>query len=145
MLYVIVGVLYRRFALGYRGFAQFPRTSLIPFSALPSFANLLDWLQDIRDHLRGGARDLWPRSSANARRPRASNWGRRNDGFAPLAREEREAMFHDGPDAPDARFSLEDDADHEGAQELVESRPSVPAKPPVPAKDGEPDTGPIRL
>jgi hypothetical protein len=140
--YIVAGVLYRRYALGYRGFDQFPRISLIPLSDLPhSFADVLDWFRDIRDHLRGGARDLWPRSGVNGG-PRSGGWTHRDDGFSPLAREEEEAMFRDGPDGPDARFSLEDEADLNGAQELVDSNPPVPAKD---ADDAGPAGGPIRL
>ena len=134
-----MGVLYRRFALGYRGFDQFPRISLFPLSAFPhSFADVQDWFRDIRDHLRGGARDIWPRSTVNTG-PQSGGWGRRRDGFSPLAREEEEAMFRDGPDGPDARFSLEDEADMESARELVDSHP------PVPPKEADHPDGPIRL
>ncbi|KAF8514281.1 mannose-6-phosphate receptor binding domain-containing protein [Gautieria morchelliformis] len=137
--YIVAGVLYRRFALGYRGFDQFPRISLIPISALPhSFADILDWFRDIRDHIRGGASDLWPRSNVNGG-PHSGGWTRRHDGFSALAREEEEAMFRDGPDGPDPRFSVEDEADLDGARELVDSNP------PVPAEHANAGVAPIRL
>lgn len=85
---------------------------------------------------------MWPRSGVNSG-PRSGGWTRRHDGFSPLAREEEEeAMFRDGPDGPNARFSLEDEDDLNGAQELVDSNPPIPAKE---RNDAPPTEGPIRL
>jgi len=65
----------------------------------------------------------------------------RGDGFSPLAREEEEAMFRDGPDGPDPRFSL-DEEDAAGPRELSDGMP-----PPVPSKapNGMDSGGVIRL
>lgn len=133
VLYVIIGILYRRLTLGHRGLDQFPSIPFLSISKSQELAsNLLDWLRDLRDHFRGGAADLWPRSSASSSSYRSrSQWGSgRNRGFAPLAREEEEAMMYQdngGPDGPDPRFSLEED-DMNGAQELEDAAPVPPPK-----------------
>ncbi|GJJ13125.1 hypothetical protein Clacol_007375 [Clathrus columnatus] len=106
ILYIVTGVLYRRLVLGMQGLDQFPRLSIIPMSKVKQFiSNFPDWIGDIRDHLRGGSRDLWPRSRTTGN---GGFWSRRNDGFSPLAREEEEAMFRDQDEAA-RRFSLEED------------------------------------
>lgn len=106
MLYVVAGVLYRRLVLGMQGLDQFPRLSIIPMSKIVEFfSNIPDWINDIRDHIRGGARDLWPRSQSTRG---GRFFSRRNGGFSPLAREEEEAMYRD-QDGAERRFSLEED------------------------------------
>lgn len=89
-----------------QGLDQFPRISIIPLSKIKEFiSNIPDWINDVRDFLRGGSRDLWPRSRTTGP---GGFWPRRNGGFSPLAREEEEAMFRDQEGA-NHRFSLEED------------------------------------
>ncbi|KAF8515797.1 mannose-6-phosphate receptor binding domain-containing protein [Hysterangium stoloniferum] len=141
LTYIVAGVVYRRLVLGYRGLDQFPRFSLIPISSLPHYwSEFVDWISDLRDHFRGGVRDLWPRSRATSGGTHPTRWRSRSDGFSPLAREEEEAMFRDGPDGPDARFSLEEE-DIGSAQELVDPAPPPPAK----TNGDEHNGGAIRL
>ncbi|KIJ53695.1 hypothetical protein M422DRAFT_775718 [Sphaerobolus stellatus SS14] len=135
VLYIVIGVVYRRTVLGYRGLDQFPRISLIRLSDTSRyFSEFVDWLRDLRDHFRGGARDLWPRSS------NSGGFRARRDGFDPLAREEEETMFRDGPDGPDPRFSI-DEEDVMGPRELQNDGPPVPNK----NLNGMDSSGVIRL